>query len=166
MRARQRGLSLLETTAGLSIGAVVLIVAVPVLLRELRASHQAEAREGLVRIAEGASAYARAPKHRHALPEGVARTPAEVPRGTTVTLAEEAWAPWKPLGGAPVPLGLAQRYAYSFVRTKEEPNAFVALAEGDLDGDGVVARASLRGTVDASGAVTLAPDVEFVDALE
>jgi hypothetical protein len=166
MRARQRGLSLLETTAGLSIGAIVLIVAVPVLRRELRASHQAEAREGLVRIAEGAAAYAHAPKHRHALPDGVARTPAEVPRGARVELPEEAWEPWKPLGGPVVPLGYAQRYAYSFVRTKEEPNAFVALAEGDLDGDGVLARATLRGTVDANGNVQLAPDVEFVDALE
>jgi len=166
MRVRQRGVSLLEATAGIAIGAIVLIVAVPVVRREVRASHQAEAREALVRIGEGAAAYARAPKHRHALPEAIARTPAEVPRGVTVALPEEAWEAWKPVGGPVVPLGYAQRYAYTFVRTKDEPSVFQAVAEGDLDGDGVVARATLRGIVDPSGAVTVAPDVEFVDALE
>jgi hypothetical protein len=157
---------LLEATAGLSLGAVVLVVAVPVVRREVRASHQAEAREALLRIAEGAATYAHAPKHRHALPEAVVRTPAEVPRGVAVALPEEAWEAWKPLGGPVVPLGYAQRYAYTFARPKDEPGAFLAIAEGDLDGDGAIARATLRGAVDANGTVALAPDVEFVDALE
>ena len=166
MRWSERGLSLLEVTAGLSLTAIVTIVAVPVLKRELRASHQAEARDTLLRMGEAATAFARVPKHRHGLPDAIARTPAEVPRGTSVVLEAPAWAAWAPLMAEVVPAGFSQRYAYSFVRPAGELAAFEAVAESDLDGDGVLGRASLRGTVDASGNMTLAPDVEFVDALE
>ena len=159
-------MSLLEATAGLSLTTIVLIVAVPILQRELRASHQAEARDTLLRIGAAAATYAQVPKHRHGLPESIARTPAEVPRGTPVVVDAEAWAPWGPLMAEVVPPGFPQRYAYSFVRIAGDHAAFDAAAEGDLDGDGVLSRATLHGAVDASGRMQLAPDVEFIDALE
>ena len=157
---------MLEATAGLSLAAIVLIVAVPILKRELRASHQAEARDTLLRIGEAAATYAHVPKHRHGLPESIARTPAEVPRGTAVVVDAEAWAVWLPLMPEVVPPGLPQRYAYAFARVPGDHVAFDAVAEGDLDGDGVLARATLRGSLGPDGSVQLAPDAEFVDALE
>lgn len=166
MRTRQRGLSLLETTTAISLTAIVAIVAVPVLRRELRGSHQAEARESLLRIGEAAAAYARAPKHKRQLPEAIARTPAEVPRGVAIVVAPESWEPWRPLAVDVVPSGAPQRYAYSFLRPAGDVTSFEAVAEGDLDGDGVLAKATLRGVVGPDGNVQLAPDVEFVDALE
>jgi len=166
MRTGQRGLTMLETATAISLSAIVAIVAVPVLRRELRASHQAEARDALLRIGSGAAAYVRVPKHKRTLPEAIARTPAEVPRGVAVVVPPEGWEPWAPLGVEVMPSGAPQRYAYTFARPSGEGAAFEAIAEGDLDGDGVLARATLRGSVAADGSVQLAPDVEFVDALE
>ncbi len=157
---------MVEVAAGLSLGAILLIVAIPVLRRELRGSHQAEAREALFRIADAAAAYARSRKHAKELPGAIARTPAEVPRGTAVVVPEEGWAPWRAMGAEVFPRDFPQHYAYSFVRPAEDPRTFEVVAEGDLDGDGVFARAVLRGTIDGSGTVTLAPDIEFIDALE
>jgi hypothetical protein len=118
------------------------------------------------RIGEAAATYAHVPKHRHGLPESIARTPAEVPRGMPVVVDAEAWAPWAPLMAEVVPPGFPQRYAYSFVRVPGDHVAFDAVAEGDLDGDGVLSRATLHGSVDATGSMQLTPDVEFIDALE
>ena len=157
---------MLEASAGLSLAAIVLIVAVPILKRELHASHQAEARDTLLRIGEAAATYAHVPKHRHGLPESIARTPAEVPLGMPVVVDAEAWAPWAPLMAEVVPPGFPQRYAYSFVRVPGDNAAFDAVAEGDLDGDGVLSRATLHGSVDGTGSMQLTPDVEFIDALE
>ena len=166
MRTEQRGLTLLETATAISLTAIVAIVAVPVLRRELRGSHQAEAREALLRIGEGAAAYARQPKHKRTLPDAIARTPADVPRGVAVVVPPEGWESWRTLGVEVLPNGAPQRYAYSFVRPMAETPAFEAVAEGDLDGDGVLARATLRGSLGPDGSVQLAPDAEFVDALE
>lgn len=166
MRTGQRGLTLLETLAAISLTAVLVMVAIPVMRRELRASHQAEARDALLRIAEGAATFARSPKHKRTFPEAIARTPSEVPRGASVVVPPEAWEPWRPLGVEVVPGGSPQRYAYTFARPARETAAFEAIAEGDIDGDGVLARATLRGTVGDDGTVKLDPDVEFVDALE
>jgi hypothetical protein len=166
MRTRQRGLTLLETATAISLTAIVVIVAIPVLRRELRGSHQAEAREALLRIGEGAAAYARVPKHKRTFPEAITRTPAEVPSGVAVVVPAEAWEPWRVLGVEVMPSGAPQRYAYTFARPAGESPSFEAIAEGDLDGDGVLARATLRGTVSYDGNVQITPDVEFVDALE
>ncbi len=166
MRGYERGATWLEVTSGLSLGAIVLIVAIPVFRREVRGSHQAEARAALLRIARAAEEYARSPKHPRVLPGAVAQTPSDVPRGTAVIVPDAAWEAWRELGIRVIPEGAPQRYAYSFARTSGEPAAFEAVAVGDLDGDGAFSRAVLRGTLDASGTVQYAHEVEFIDALE
>lgn len=166
MRETERGMSMLEVATAISLASILTIIAVPVFYREWHASHQAEASEVLLRIGERVAAFVRPARHQHALPDAIARTPAEVPRAATSVASEADWAPWSVIGGRPVTLGFPQRYAYSFLRTPGDKSAFEGLAEGDLDGDGIVSRVSLRGSVDASGSVQFAPDVELVDGLE
>jgi hypothetical protein len=168
-RSPARGFAALELAAAISIGASLLIIAVPVGLRTFRASRLAEAVEGLERIGAGAVAYAaggpgdgRAPKD--AFPPAAPLTPPAPPRGAPAVDPPELWAvpTWQALHFEPAPEGVAHSFAFAF-EPAADGSRFVARAHGDLDGDGTTSTFELRGTSDGSGHARVEPGL-YVDS--
>jgi type II secretory pathway pseudopilin PulG len=116
-------------------------VALPAFIRELHASRFVEPVEALARMSQGAVAYADANHH---FPDPARLTPVTPPRGVKLADPPGTWdAPtWKALDFRPVAEDVPHAYAYAF---EPRGNTFVARAQGDLDGDGVLSTFEVRG---------------------
>lgn len=150
-RARALGLSLVETTALISLSGVLLAAFTPTFLRHVRLSKLAEATEQLEMLHQRAAAYYETTRSLPAgtvhgcLPESAGPFPSEpspdpmfADFAATDTPGRDTW----------LALGLEEpahlRYAYSIATSEPgcEPRqlggkpAIVFRAEGDLDGDG------------------------------
>lgn len=143
---RNRGFTLFELSAVVALISVLAVVSVPTYRFMILRAHTQEARGMLETLAHAELAYQRD----HGAFLAVPPSRDEPPRGTAVSFlpAPEAF---HTLG---VILEGSTRYRYEVVLDGE---TFIAIATGDLDGDGAFSRFELRGD-------TLALDAK--DALE
>jgi hypothetical protein len=145
-----RSLSPVEAAVMFAVAGSVLAVALPEFLRGLHASRLAEPVDGLKRIAVGAISLASSGS---GFPPPAPRTPSEVPRGTRSDDPPGVWdhPTWRALS-----FGFDQPHAFSFAfESTQGPTGqshFRAVAQGDLDGDGVTSTFEVRGEADSSGA--------------
>lgn len=138
---RESRFSLLEWSIGLSLLGSVLAVAVPACLRDLHASHLAEATEGITRMAASAVAF----KEAHGqFPKSAPLTPAVPPRGMLREDPPGTWdhPTWKALEFRATREGVPHAYCFQF---DSDESGFRARAQGDLDGDGMLSTFELRG---------------------
>jgi hypothetical protein len=172
---------MVETALLLSLLGVILAVAVPTFMDNVRTSKIAEATEELGRIHHAAAAYYETPqptasgKRLRCLPAPAGPTPA-LPSPEPVTLAfAAAGAPggstWRALRYEPVG---AVRYRYSLLpaaagcgeaaRERHDPLLRIR-AEGDLDGDGLLSLFE-RASSDRQGELTPRPMLTVHDRVE
>jgi len=151
-----RVLTPLEAATGFAIFGSVLAVAVPAFVRNLHASRLVEPTEGLGRIAAQAAAIAASEPAETAYPDSVGLTPAQVPRGGPVTDPPGTWdhPTWRVLD-----VVFTNPHSYSFAfESRDAPGkaTYRAVANGDLDGDGLVSTFEISGeSSDGSEPVTL-----------
>ncbi len=174
-----RGFSPVELAAGFALFGSVLAVAVPTLLRELKASRLAEPTEGLAAIVTGALAYAST----HAgpttvplaFPKSVGLTPSSPPRGQLVADPPGTWndPTWAALRFPTVGTGYAfadgdpHAFAFAFDSTPSATRStFVAHAHGDLDGDGATSTFEVRGYDTAGEGPVAVPGMHVEAELE
>jgi hypothetical protein len=119
--------------------------AVPAFLRNLHASRLVEPIDGLNHIAMRATQMAASKPAEFAYPESVPLTPAHVPRGERVTDPPGTWnhRTWRLLE-------FEWLVPHSFSFAFESKNgkgqaAFLARAQGDLDGDGILSLFEIGG---------------------
>jgi hypothetical protein len=147
-RSRARGVTAIEAAAAFAIVGSLLAVAVPVFVRELRASRFVEPVSGLKSIGRAAVAFAHTRPASDAFPPSVGLTPEAPPRGVLAPDPPGIWEheTWRALGFRPVPEGVPHAFAFAFESVPGESGSrFVARAHGDLDGDGVVSTFEVRG---------------------
>jgi hypothetical protein len=134
----------IELAIGLSLVGCICAVAIPVFVREVHASRFVEPTEGLARLSSNACALAEV-EGRFA--ESAALTPQNVPRGKKEVDPPNTWdAPtWKRLAFRASPESTPHAYSFAF-DSLGNGMAFVARAQGDLDGDGVLSKFEVRGT--------------------
>jgi type II secretory pathway pseudopilin PulG len=140
-----RAFTPLEAAVGVALVGSLLAVAVPTFVRNLSSSRLAEATNGLNRISEHAVANASGKSCADAFPTAAPLTPDAVPRGKAAVDADpDPWqhATWRALDFRASPPGIAHSFAFQFDRT---PDAFVAHAHADLDGDGTTSTFEVRG---------------------
>lgn len=151
-RPQSAGLSLVETTALLSLCGVLAAAFVPTFLRELRFSKVSEASERLDDLYRASAAYYATPQHvqgnlvRGCLPDSAGPTPSApsvdpmpVDFGAADVVGRNSW---RALGQIDTPM---LRYSYQVVvaepgcgpRAAPAFPAVIFRAAGDLDGDGV-----------------------------
>jgi hypothetical protein len=123
----------------------VLAVGIPAFVRDLHASRLVEPIDGLNRIAAAAAASAQRDGAKRIYPESAPRTPREVPSGGPAQDPPGSWEhpTWVTLG-----LSFARPHSYSFEFDSErrgQRSKYVAVAQGDLDGDGQLSEFSIRG---------------------
>jgi hypothetical protein len=151
-----RVLTPLEAAAGFAIFGSVLAVAVPAFVRNLHASRLVEPMDCLARIAAQAAALAASQPAETAYPDSVALTPQEVPRGGPVTDPPGTWEhpTWRLLDVA-----FTTPHSYSFAfESRNAPGkaTYRAVANGDLDGDGLLSTFEISGeSSDGSEPVTM-----------
>jgi hypothetical protein len=184
-RTGSRGMAALEAALGFAIVGSVLAVAIPAFVRDLHASHFAEATLGLASIGEGAILHA-TPLSVPASPGGVEKafpasaplTPSRPPRGTRAVDVPGLWQTptWLALhfppprgSGRAFAEGEAHAFAFGFDSTLSRArSAFVAHAHGDLDGNGTMSTFEIRGhSVDGDPkGPTIEPGMYVQDPLE
>ncbi len=140
-------MTLLRFSAVVGVGGSLLAIALPAFMRNLSASKSTEALDGLAKISQGALVGADDRAIEYAFPPSAPLTPTEVPRGTRVKDAPEAWdhLTWRALG-----FRVEQEHAFAFrfdssYDRVEDVSRFSARAHGDLDGDGTVSTFEVRG---------------------
>lgn len=147
-----RVLSPVEAAVAFAIGGSVLAVFIPPFVRNLHASRLTEPLDALQRISRRAAELADNAPTLQAFPASVGQTPAQVPRGELVTDPPGTWAnpTWRILD-----FGFETPHAFSFELSSHnaaEGSSYVAIAHGDLDGDGVLSTFQVSGSVRPGGA--------------
>jgi len=125
-----------EMAAVFAVGGSVLAVAAPTFLRDLHASRTSEAIDGIHRIAARSVALSEGREIAASFPQPAPLTPAEIPRGRSVTDPPGTWdhPTWKELEFS---FSNAHYYAFQYnVATEPARIWFQAIAQGDLNGDG------------------------------
>jgi hypothetical protein len=140
-----RSLSPVEAALCVAVLGSVLAVGIPAFVRDLHASRLVEPIDGLNRIAAAAAAAALKDGSKRLYPESAPRTPREVPSGAPADDPPGSWdhPTWVALG-----LSFSRPHSYSFEFQSERRarrSKYVAVAEGDLDGDGQLSQFSIRG---------------------
>ncbi len=167
--ASTRGWSVLEIVAACTVTASVALVFFPAFFRELRASKQAEAAEGVTRMAAGAIACAAGKPPSAAFPAPAPLTPGAAPRGTREVDPPGIWdhPSWEALGFRASEEGVPHAYAFQFSSANAADHAsFAASAHGDLDGDGTTSSFELRGVVDDARGPRVEPSMKIEAELE
>jgi hypothetical protein len=147
LRTGMRPLTPLEAVFIVAVGSSVLCAAVPAFVRNVRASRLAEPVDGLQKIASRASALAAGRPTQFAYPPSTGMTPSRVPAGTTQLDPEGTWdhPTWRILG-----FRFTNPHAFAFTfesQCSAEESRFTAMANGDLDGDGLLSTFEIRGEV-------------------
>jgi type II secretory pathway pseudopilin PulG len=172
-RRRVTGLTLIETALLLSIGGVVLAVAVPTVARTIETSKVSEASAQLQRIYTGVASYYAKPRQlaerrSHCLPDAAGPTPLK-PSALPVPVDFGQSPSWAAIGFAPSQ-PLRYRYTYSptgTACTADAPYPHVALrAEGDLDGDGSYSTFERTAQGDAHGLLRPGTTLRIHDRVE
>jgi hypothetical protein len=146
-----------ETAAAIALGGALLAVTVPAFVRNLHASRLAEPIDGLNRIATRATVLAATRPAEIAYPETVGLTPSTVPQGKRVLDPPGTWnhPTWRRLD---FELGVPHAFSFSF-ESHDAPGlaSFRAVAQGDLDGDGVLSTFALGGESGDGSEPTVTP---------
>ncbi len=149
-----RSLTPVEAALCIAVGGSVLAVGIPAFVRDLHASRLVEPIDGLNRIAAAAAAQVQKGGV-NVYPESAPRTPREVPVGAPALDPPGVWEhpTWVSLG-----LSFVRPHSYSFEFQSDRRgrrSKYVAVARGDLDGDGQLSEFSIRGeVVDGQAPVT------------
>lgn len=160
-----RPISPVEAALIFALGGSALAVFVPTFVRNVHASRLVEPLDGLARIAGRAAQLADAAPQSAAYPDSAPLTPTNVPRGELVKDPAGTWshATWRLLDFA-----FDAPHAYSFELVSKltpELASYTATARGDLDGDGVLSRFEVSGSV-KPGAVPQTLPLEVVREIE
>jgi hypothetical protein len=152
-----RSFTPLEAALGVALVGSVLAATVPTFVRNVHASRLVEPVDGLNRIATRATWLAAGHAAEFAYPESVGLTPAEVPKGVSVTDPPGTWdhPTWRRLQ-----FQWTVDHAYSFAFESEaKPGlaVFRAFAHGDLDGDGLFSTFEIRGSTRDGGEPVASP---------
>jgi len=150
-----RALTTVETAVAIAIGGSLLATTIPTFVENLRVSRLAEPIDGLKEIATRASILASGCATELAYPESVGLTPAKVPAGQRVLDPPGTWdhPTWRHLD-----FGFTTPHAFSFAfesHNSSKEAHFVARAQGDLDGDGVLSTFELPGEVKGNATPTV-----------
>lgn len=142
-----RSLTPVEAALVVAVCGSVLAVGIPAFVRDLHASRLVEPIDGLNRIAAAAAALAASAEGPQRYPDSAPRTPEEVPAGEPALDPPGSWEhpTWVSLG-----LSFTRPHSYSFEFESERRgrrSKYVAVAQGDLDGDGQLSEFSIRGEV-------------------
>ncbi len=142
-----RSLSPVEAALCVAVCGSVLAVGIPAFVRDLHASRLVEPIEGLNRIATAAAVQASENPARQAYPEDAPQTPRVVPSGKPMQDPPGTWdhPTWVRLG-----LGFSRPHSYSFEFDSDARGGrarYLAVARGDLDGDGQLSEFSIKGEV-------------------
>ena len=142
-----RSWNALELSAAFAVGGSVIAVAVPAFVRNLSASKLTEPIDGLDRMVTSAVAYAQTKPQELSFPPSAPLTPAQVPRGVRALDPPDAWEhlTWRSLA-----FRFDEPHAFAFqLDTSFDPPTqafrFVAIAHGDLDGDGLLSTFEVHG---------------------
>ncbi len=161
-RQNHRGLSAVEVAIGVSLLGTLAAIAVPTIARQAHASHLVEATSGLERIATTAIAQAQGRPATDAFPGAAPLTPADPPRGIREVDVPGTWEhpTWKRLKFEAVPLGVSHAFSFAFESNSlPGKSTFLALAQGDLDGDGQRSTFEMRGSADDTSGPQLQTDL-------
>jgi hypothetical protein len=145
----------LAVSAVASLAAII----VPSCLRSIRTSRTAEATENIARIAQAAVGYLNDPTKKPLAAAPL--TPPIVPRGSAASDTPGAWehATWQAVG-----FSLDESHWYSY-RIEVEDRVVRVIANGDLDGDGILSTYERR--IEKTGASwVLSPAVIVTADLE
>lgn len=142
-----RAITPVEAALAFAIAGSVLAVTVPAFVRNLHASRMSEALEGLEKLSARAMILSDTAPLGAAFPSSCPLTPAAVPRATLVVDPPHTWdhPSWRLLD-----FGFDTPHAYSFQFESQngaDVSRFVAIAHGDLDGDGVVSTFKTGGSI-------------------
>jgi hypothetical protein len=140
--ASMRSLTPVEAALVVAVCGSVLAVGIPAFVRDLHASRLVEPIDGLNRIA---AAAAREASTGGRYPDSAPLTPRNVPAGAPALDPPGVWEhpTWVSLG-----LAFERPHSYSFEFESERRgrrSKYVAVAQGDLDGDGQLSEFSIRG---------------------
>jgi hypothetical protein len=136
-----------EAALVFALGGSALAIFIPAFVKNVHASRLSEPLEGLTRISGRAAQLADAAPQAAAYPETVLLTPANVPRGELLKDPPGTWShpTWRLLD-----FSFETPHAYSFELASEngpELSKYRVTARGDLDGDGVLSRFEIAGSV-------------------
>jgi len=149
-----RSLTPVEAALCVAVCGSVLAVGIPAFVRDLHASRLVEPIDGLNRIAGAAAAHVAGEPNRY--PDSAPRTPRDVPAGAPALDPPGVWEhpTWVSLGLA---FDIPHSYSFEFDSERRGRRAkYVAVAQGDLDGDGQLSEFSIRGeAVDGREPLTL-----------
>jgi hypothetical protein len=140
---------MVEVAVGLSLLGSLAAIAVPTIARQAHASHLIEATSGIERMSSAAIAQAQGRPATDAFPAPAPLTPSQPPRGVREVDVPGTWEhpTWKKLQFEAVPLGIPHAFAFAFASNSSPGrSSFVALAQGDLDGDGQYSTFEMRGS--------------------
>ena len=164
-----------------SIGGMVLAVAVPTFIDALETSKAAEASNQLAALFRGSAAYyavarpTTGPKLAYCLPAAAGPVPlvaSVTPVPVDFAAEDTPGSPtWRALEFAP---RLPLRYRYTFlphgpaclVDEPLQPAGLTLRAEGDLDGDGILSRFERRARLRAYGVLEPEPMLHITDRIE
>jgi hypothetical protein len=154
-----RSLTPVEAAIALAIGGSVFASAVPSFIHNLHASRLVEPVDGLNRIAMRATELAASQPAEFAYPESVPLTPSQVPRGERVTDPPGTWAhrTWRLLE---FEWTVPHSFSFAFESKNAKGHAvFLARANGDLDGDGILSQFEIGGESQDGSEPTTSPMV-------
>ena len=160
-----RPISPVEAALIFALGGAALAVFVPTFIKNVHASRLVEPLDGLARIAGRAAQLADASPQAAAYPESAPLTPSNVPRGELVRDPAGTWShpTWRLLDFA---FGAPHAYGFELAsKNAPELSSYTATARGDLDGDGVLSRCEVSGSVKPGAAPQTLP-LEVVREIE
>ncbi len=134
-RRDERGVTAVEAAVAFAVFGGAICAVAPACIRSIRVAYTAEAVENLgVLVGAGAQHMSDA---QQAPLSSTPLTPASVPRGVAAAPAPEAWEhpTWRALGFA---LEAPHRYSYRVEVDVDPATPLRVVAQGDLDGDGVL----------------------------
>ncbi len=161
-----RAMTPVELALAVSLGGSAVAAFTPTFLRDVRASRTAEAIDALAAIGSGALAHAEGRELAASFPSPAPLTPADVPRGVTVTDPPGTWdtPTWQALQFR---IDRPHRYAYRFDVVPEPGRIwFDATAHGDLNGDGILSTFQISGERRLDGTAELIPGLHVFREVE
>lgn len=140
-----RSFTPVEAAVALAVSGSVAATAIPAFVHNLHASRLVEPLDGLNHIAARATQLAASQPAEFAYPESVPLTPPQVPRGERVTDPPGTWnhRTWRLLE---FEWTVPHSFSFAFESKNAKGQAvFLARANGDLDGDGILSQFEISG---------------------
>lgn len=142
-----RPISPVEAALIFALGGSALAVFVPAFVKNVHASRLVEPLDGLSRLSGRAAQLADAAPQLSAYPESAPLTPSNVPRGELVKDPAGTWShpTWRLLDFS---FDVPHAYGFELVsKNAADVSTYTVTARGDLDGDGVLSKFEVSGSV-------------------